>query len=61
MEPPISMIEEGINDEDDQENDGEELVIPKTAHRTPLPLDHRRPDVQNLGHEWFTECDIPWS
>jgi hypothetical protein len=45
MELPISTFEEGIDDEDDQENDGEELVIPKTEYRMPLAVDHRPPDA----------------
>jgi hypothetical protein len=67
MESLKSMPEEDTDDEDDQESDGEELVVSKTAHLTPraaeepLAVDHLAPDAQTLGHEWFTERDIHWS
>jgi hypothetical protein len=67
MELPISMPEEKTDDEDDQESDNEELVIPKTAHRTPdgaeesLAVNHLPTNAQTLVYEWFTERDVLWS
>jgi hypothetical protein len=58
QEDTMKPREEYTDDED------EELVIPKTEHRTPhaeeelLAMDHRPPDAQKLVHERFTERNI---
>jgi hypothetical protein len=43
MELPISTPEEETADENDQESDGEALVIPKTMHRMPHAVEDRSP------------------